>query len=197
MNWLSSDLVILLVFLLPGFVAAACFYWLTSLPKPSPFERVVQALVFTAIVQSSAWIIRLEIDRRNEVSLDESATNALTVFLAVGIGLVFAVAVNHDVVHRIFRLFKMTRENSYKSVWRSTLSSRQEYVVLHLVDGRRLYGWPAEWPNRSDDGHFRITEAEWLDANRKGKRKEASAILISATDVRMVEFVETTGTLGS
>ena len=194
MNWLSNDLVTLLVFLLPGFVAAALFYWLSSLPKPSPFERVVQALVFTAIIQSSAWVIQLAIDRGSETRLDESATNALTVFLAVGIGLLFAVAVNHDAVHRILRMFGMTRENSYKSVWRSTLASRQEYVVLHLVDGRRLYGWPAEWPNRSDEGHFRITEAEWLDADQEGKRKEASAILISAADVKMVEFVETIAT---
>ena len=37
--------------LLPGFVAAWIFYGLTGHSKPSPFERVVQALVYNVIVQ--------------------------------------------------------------------------------------------------------------------------------------------------
>ena len=41
-----------LTFLLPGFVAAAVFYSLTSHPKPSNFERVVQALIFTIVVEA-------------------------------------------------------------------------------------------------------------------------------------------------
>ena len=49
MNWASSEIVGVLSFLLPGFVAAAIFYSLTSYPKPSPFDRVVQALIFTVI----------------------------------------------------------------------------------------------------------------------------------------------------
>ena len=57
MNWASSETVKILAFLLPGFVAAAVFYSLTSHPKPSQFERVVQALVFTAIVQGLALLI--------------------------------------------------------------------------------------------------------------------------------------------
>ena len=194
MNWLSTDLISLLSFLLPGFVAAAVFFWLTALPKPSGFERVVQALVFTAIVQSLAWLILPLMDWSGQIPESESATNALTVFLASVIGLISAVAVNHDVVHRVLRWFRMTRENSYRSAWRSTFSSRQEYVVLHMVDGRRLYGWPAEWPNRSDEGHFRITEAEWLDGQEQEQGREAPAMLISATDVRMVEFVATAAT---
>ena len=49
MNWASGEIVGVLSFLLPGFVAAAIFYSLTSYPKPSPFDRVVQALIFTVI----------------------------------------------------------------------------------------------------------------------------------------------------
>lgn len=51
-----------------------------------------------------------------------------------------------------------------------------------------------EWTNRSDEGHFRIIEAEWLDAREEEQGREASAMLISATDVRMAEFVATAAT---
>ena len=46
MSWASSEVVSVLTFLLPGFVAAAVFYSLTSHPKPGAFDRIVQALVF-------------------------------------------------------------------------------------------------------------------------------------------------------
>ena len=49
MSWAFGDIVGVLTFLLPGFVAASIFYSLTSYPKPSPFDRVVQALIFTVI----------------------------------------------------------------------------------------------------------------------------------------------------
>ena len=52
MSWASSEVVGVLTFLLPGFVAAAIFYSLTSHPKPSAFDRVVLALIFTVVGQA-------------------------------------------------------------------------------------------------------------------------------------------------
>ena len=47
MNWASSEVVTILAFLLPGFVATAVFHSLTAHPKPNEFDRIVQALIFT------------------------------------------------------------------------------------------------------------------------------------------------------
>ena len=52
MNWASGEVVGVLTFLLPGFVAAAVFYSLTSHPKPDAFDRVVQALIFLITYQT-------------------------------------------------------------------------------------------------------------------------------------------------
>lgn len=41
MSWASSEIVSIFVFLLPGFVAAAVFYSLSSYPKPNEFGRGV------------------------------------------------------------------------------------------------------------------------------------------------------------
>lgn len=59
MSWATSEIVAVLAFLLPGFVGAAAFYSLTSYPKPSEFDRVVQALVFTTVGQAIAWLIQV------------------------------------------------------------------------------------------------------------------------------------------
>lgn len=49
---LSKDVVALLQYLAPGFLVAWVYFGLTSHVKPSQFERVVQALVFTVAVQA-------------------------------------------------------------------------------------------------------------------------------------------------
>ena len=55
--WSSSEAVAVLTFLLPGFVAAAVFYSLTSHPRPNNFGSVVQALMFTIVVQGVAALL--------------------------------------------------------------------------------------------------------------------------------------------
>lgn len=39
------------------------------------------------------------------------------------------------------------------------------YIVLHLKDRRRLYGWTEERPSRPEQGNFRIIEGEWLNSD--------------------------------
>ena len=58
METFAKDFVTLLQYLLPGFVAAWVFYGFTSFPKPSQFERVVQALIFTIFIQAFVFITK-------------------------------------------------------------------------------------------------------------------------------------------
>src|ERR1035437_8514257 len=58
MEWASKESLSLLYFLLPGLVAAWVFYGLTAHPKREAFERVVQALIFTVIIQAIVYIVK-------------------------------------------------------------------------------------------------------------------------------------------
>lgn len=55
--WASSEAIGILMFLLQGFLAAAIFYSLTSHPKPDAFGQVIQALIFTVIVQAAVQVM--------------------------------------------------------------------------------------------------------------------------------------------
>jgi hypothetical protein len=35
-------------------------------------------------------------------------------------------------------------------------------IILDLRDERRIMGWPAEWPNDPEKGHFVLENAAWL-----------------------------------
>ena len=191
MSWASSEVINVLSFLLPGFVAAAVFHSLASHPKPNEADRIIQSLIFTIVVQAIGelffWIVRL-------FDSEPLWKSDLKIFISVGIAIAIALAAafvsNHDTLHQILRRLHITKETSYPSEWYSAFARNPDcYVVLHLKGERRLYGWPEEWPSHSDQGHFRIAEGEWLIDDKRQPATGVSAILVPASEVEMVEFL--------
>lgn len=201
MSWASSEIVGVFVFLLPGFVAAAVFYSLSSYPKPNEFGQVVQALVFTMVGQLIAAVIQqLTVLLGAGLPWPANLEIIVPTLSAVAFALIVVYASNNDIPHRLLRLTRLTRENSYASEWYfSFVRNADCYVVLHLKDERRLYGWPEDCPKLPGQGHFRIIEGEWLDAEARGDQddsrdnneREIFAIMVHAEDVKMVEFIDT------
>ena len=192
---LAKNFILLITYLLPGFLAAWVFYGLTSHPKPSQFERVVQALIFTFIIQTlippSRWLLE-QIGSVVTVRPWDGTSEGLTsLVLAVLFGSVLAYLTNTDTIHKWLRQKGFTTRTSHPSEWYSVLSEKVMFVILHLHDGRRLYGWPKEWPVESDRGQFYIMLPSWIQPD--GKQIELSqldGVLVSAKDVKWIEFIE-------
>ena len=192
MSWASSEVVNVLTFLLPGFVTAFVFHSLTSHPRLKEFDRVVQALIFTILIQAIGEAI-LGIGRLFKAGSlwSENLEVLVLVLIAIALGTISVFVSNNDFLHRFLRRVALTRENSYPSEWYSAFHINSKcYVVLHLQGGRRLYGWPEEWPSQPEHGHFRIAEGEWLEDNKRIPMDGVVAILISVNEVEMVEFLE-------
>ena len=192
-DWASGEIVGVLTYLLPGFVAAGVFYSLTSHPKPGTFDRIVLALIFTAIGQTiTDFITSFIADDDVTAQASQGWEPALSVLVAIALGLGASCFSNADAAHGFLRWIKVTRETSYPSEWYSTFVRYGEscYIVLHLQGERRLYGFAEEWPSNPKEGHFRIAEAEWLDEGDERIPVEGvAAILIPATEVTMMEFL--------
>ncbi len=192
MIWSSSEIVSVLIFLLPGFVAAAVFYSLTSHPKPNEFGSVVQALVFTIVVQAIAVLLRFSLWTRQ---VEPEIEVLISVVVAIVVGLLVALVSNRDTFHNLLRFVGITRETSHPSEWYSAFAQHEHYVVLHMSGERRLYGWPSEWPSNPDRGHFRITDGEWLSKLEYKQTEDtrdtskALELLVPVSEVEMVEFV--------
>ena len=90
MQWASSEVLPVLVFLLPGFVAASVFHSLTSHPKLSAFDRTIEALIFTLVAQALTLVTLLSfIERSQEWPMDWQFV--LSVGVAAAIGFIAAV----------------------------------------------------------------------------------------------------------
>ena len=190
MPWASSEVINVLAFLLPGFVAAAIFYSLTSHPKPGAFERIIQALIFTAVIQAVVALLPDSLPSPEiDIGADAPWDPVWPVAIAVIIAFIVVVIVNYDLAHSLLRRLRVTRETAYPSPWYSSFFRHNGYVVLHMTGQRRLFGWAEEWPSDPAQGHFRITQAEWLADDGAKPLANVSGVLVPVGEVEMVEFV--------
>lgn len=191
---LSKDVISLLQYLLPGFLVAWVFYGLTSHQKPSQFERVVQALIFTLAVRALVFGERFVLEYVGQWKpirpWDTEADLTCSFLSAILLGLAIAYLINTDGFHRFLRDRGLSKRSAHPSEWCGTLSERARYVVLHLKDDRRLYGWPKVWPSDPEKGHFFITIPSWLDADGNERPlTTVEGLLVNANDVKWIEFL--------
>jgi len=178
--------------LLPGFVTAWIFYGLTAHPRPSQFERVIQALIFTIFTEVVVIIIKGALHTAGSWwSLGIWSLNVDLVWkvsVSMIIGLLFAWLANNNKLHTLLRP-TFTRQTSYPSEWFSAFSERRLFIYLHLTSGRTLYAWPEEWPNEPGKGHFRLSNAVWiLEDNEREPLLDSECILVPASLVEIVQF---------
>lgn len=192
---LSKDVVALLQYLAPGFLVAWVYFGLTSHVKPSQFERVVQALVFTVAVQAivaieqwAAGVVGAQVAVLGEWTATSSLVASLVTALLLGVG-VSAIA-NTDGVHSLARRLKLSTRSGHPGEWFGAFYDCRRYVVLQLRDGTRIYGWPTRWPSESNTGHFFMTDVVRVVGGETQILPELDGILIAANDVSSVEFVK-------
>ena len=202
-----TEQIILLQFqyLLAGFVAAWVFYGLTPYRRPTPFERVVQALVYNAIVQlmsaSLAGVVGFA-EWGAEAAKILSGPAAIFL-LAVFIGVAFAWLTNRDYPHDWLRRWRVTMQTARKCNWADAFDLEgYQFIILNLKDGRRLCGWPSAWPDTHADDHFLLEDYAWLpDQGEEGLNLSkitpawGDKILVASESVDTVEFLfdKTTG----
>lgn len=209
MDTLFNNATTLLTYLLPGFLAAWVFYGLTSHPKPPQFERTVEALVFTFVVQALVKFIELMLllaGRCFVLGIWTESSSLLWGFVLAGLlGTGLALAANKDFFHAGLRRAGFTTRTSHPSEWYCVLGTRPAFVVLQLKDGRRLTGYPKEWPISPAAGQFYMQMPAWLvDADPPDEGADPVAnpavvelpqldgILIHAVDVQWVEILQET-----
>jgi hypothetical protein len=201
MGYVTGELINLFNFLLPGFITIFVFYALTSFPKKSEFDKVVLALIWTVIINLIVDLFGflLVVIGEHTGSIGEwTATSKALVSIAIAIvfGVIWVYLYNNDTLHRFLRKHKITNQTSYPSEWYGTFSETQGYVTLYFTDGKRLMGYPLEWPTDPKSGHFILEDASWLvDEDGKIRQIElitVSKILVDVTKIDMVEFSKNT-----
>lgn len=192
-----DDLISLLFQVIPGFLTAWVLYGLTAYRRPGPFERIVQALIFTVLVQLltnlSGWML-IGIGQYAFTIGDwtENFSRGWSFVTALLLGVALAYAANTGAVHDWFWRRGITNGNSLPSVWYWSFAKEKRWVILHLKnDTRRLFGWPRDWPDHPDSDYFALSDVEWLlsDGGRE-PLEGVDRLLVPVEIVAMVELLK-------
>ena len=147
---ISGEIASLLAHLLPGFLTAWIFHGLTAHRRNSPFERAVQALIFTAIIQAVVvvmeWLL-LQIGQLKWTSFgpwSQDVAFVWSILIAVVLGHLMSLFANKNWYHAVLYKWGVTEKTSYPSEWFSAFHRHKNQILLHLTGGRRLFGWPEE-----------------------------------------------------
>jgi len=201
---ISQDIVTLLNYLLPGFFAAWLFYGLTGHPKSTPFERTVQALIFTVFIRaftSCIQYVAVGVYGVTGLTFGPWSQNVDLIWSlcsAFVLGHLIAWGANRNWYHQLLYRWKITDRTSWVSEWHSAFSSGDTYIILHITSDdehrRHLLGWPFQYPEDPEKGYFVIVEAEWLIPSDDGYERQPltmdEKVVVPGSSVTMVEFVK-------
>lgn len=173
----------LLLALLPGFLTAEVIGVLVLREERKPLDRIIQALIYTflshVLWSTVGWLFP-----------DDVAVQLMGLGLCAMVwGLLLTWLINSGKAHEFLRRIGLTQTTSRPNEWYDAFYRRQWHVILHLNDGRRLFGWPLIYPQLPEKGHIFLTGAQWLDRGDDARPCPRVDFLIHVSDVRFVEFV--------
>jgi hypothetical protein len=198
----SKDLIILLQYLVPGFLVAWICFGMTSHQKPSQFERVVQALIY-------ALFVHFFVNGERAISLwagkwwnfgvwNGEGELFASLVTAIVLGFFLSYLLNSDRLHEFFREHNFSTRSSHPSEWCTAFEKNKKWIIIHFKDERRLYGWPGIWPSDPTKGHVLVSNALWIrdeEAAAESNTDEAESeqeklVLVDVVDVKWIEFIE-------
>jgi len=181
---MSKELIELLNYILPGLITLWLFYGLTSHKKPPQFERIIEALIYTIFIQFFIAVLKLFIEIKSEHEI------IFSISIAMIFGVILSYFSNNDIFHKLLRFLKITKQTSYPSEWFGVFNKYKRFIVLNLKDGRRLFGWPIEWPSDPNNGYLLMTNLYWFNNKNIIKIDQIEFLLINTNQIEWIEFYE-------
>jgi len=191
-----KEIIPILIFLLPGFLTAKMLdLWVVTKPK-DVFDRIVQAFVFTFINLLCFALVRWSIECSFDFKFDRDQVFApenllLMMGCAVGIAVACSFEMNNEWLLKWLRERKITKKTYKPSTWGETIEHVERYAVVHLNDGRRIYGWPKFYSDDPNERAIFLEKASWLDENNNLINDPPISILVDGNSgIQFIEFLQ-------
>src|SRR5579872_3131825 len=180
---LSTEALAVLLVLLPGFVCAKIVQWLCPRPQQTEMERVVDALVYSAVV----YLIFLLIFGFPTALTRKRAAVLLTI--PVVLAFLISYLMTNDSIGSVLRKCRITHRTTRPSLWHDVFHKYEShYVVVELGDGRVALGWVEFYSDFPSAPSLFLNDACWIDRESGERRQiDGPGILISG-EIKTISF---------
>lgn len=200
----SSQVVVAVLMLLPGFVTAAVFNAISIRRKRSQFETISEVILFELLVVTSYALLArqcraIRLPAPPDPALADAASSTLEASamallaiatLSASWGLVLGTLHNQDWILFVLRWCRVTKQSSHVTVWSGAFYNIESWVVVHLDSKVRIIGWPQQFADSPEESSVFLTQAAYLgDDGRVVEIPGAGILLTKEAGITMVEFV--------
>ncbi|WP_157522451.1 DUF6338 family protein [Mitsuaria sp. 7] len=174
------------IMMLPGLVGAASFNLLVKRPQVMLW---IDSLVVLVLSEMSARILKAT--PLSALGAWESlAQLVIPIGIAISVVTGSAKLVRSNDRKRRSSRGNEERQQSCRLRWYEVFRAEKSHLILHLKDGRKVFGWPEGWPEDSTTGHFLLTTPLVAMSGQAVEfQSGASAVLLPAQEVSWVQFL--------
>lgn len=185
----------ILIILLPGLLTSIIVNSLIVRRQASDLRLVIESLVYTFVITTSYALIKgdspVNIQKDNLTVTYDGWSFLILLGIAITLALIISASITHDWHMWLMRKINVSYNTARLSVWLDALYDHNSYVIVHFMNGSRLYGWP-EYFSDSDQGtYLYLVDVRWIDPKTDEYREpEIDGILITpAMEIEYIYFL--------
>lgn len=167
----SIDALLLLVYLMPGFIGMLVFESLAEIKRRQSPEKIGLIVFFTIISILSISIIHPvslvpdfdELKKNPGLLSDLVKSNVLQSSVAAALfGVVFSTIANYRIIYIVASFLKLTKRTGSIDPWHQVFSKhRRVWIQIRFEDGSILVGWPKYYSEEGEVREVFLAKATW------------------------------------
>ncbi len=195
---LSYEVLNILLFLCPGLLASWVLRLLVYRKESSAFDKVVGALLGSLVIYALCAgfghdaAVQMTETKHGDVVTRGITYNASAIAWLFGVAtalpLLMVYALNQDWLGRALRKIRITSQSARATIWLDVFAEYRRYVVVHLADERRVFGWIMHYSNTAEDGFIYLHGPKWLDAKNQYIETNSHGLFLVKRD--LIDFIE-------
>lgn len=195
----TAETVSVLFLLMPGFIASRVLDTAITRKDQGAAGKIVEALIFSFLIYAISqfyfeWT-PLVVSTNADAGITYQFTQdyglvAFVLVASIAIPAVVGACIHHDAHTAVLRWLKVTDKTSRSSVWQDVYISETRHVVVHLTEGRRIYGWPMYFSHDPTGSYIYLFQPAWLTKEGEYLETETHGILIKNDMIRYIEFMK-------
>lgn len=203
---ITLETINILFFLIPGFISSFIIDSIIVRKESSTVKRIIESLIFTFIIYLITNAISgIELfaslsskDGQTVFSFSQNNKFLLTLSLtSLLLPIFIGTVLYHDYHMAILRFLKITDKTSRDTTWQDVFVENKKFIVIHLKDERRIFGWPMYYSNVPENGIIYLYEPSWIDDENNYIECGTHGILIKSEEIQFIEFLNINNQKGS
>lgn len=197
---ISYEVLNILSFLIPGFLASSIYQYVAVRKKRDKFEQIIEALIYSLIIYiavlnvTGSIPVLLSCNKNGEsiswvFNKDESPLLGV-LFFSIVLPIVIGWINAKNLLLRLLNKIGVTPKTSRESVWLDVFSDIKKFVIINLKDGRRIYGWPLYFSNTPEEGMIYLAYPAWIKDEKYIDLDNEGIFLVEKENIESIEFLK-------